>query len=108
MKAISIKQPWASKILKGEKTIETRTWKTKYRGQILLCASKIPKSDISGMAFATADLIDIKIMTKEDEEAACCEIYPRAYSWFLENVKPIRAFSVRGKLGLFDYDRNNQ
>ncbi|GAH18321.1 unnamed protein product, partial [marine sediment metagenome] len=40
MRAISIKSPWWQKILSGEKTIETRTWRTKYRGDILICASK--------------------------------------------------------------------
>ena len=80
MKAISIKEDWASMILAGDKTIETRTWKTKHRGKILLCASKTPKTNLSGHAFAIADLIDVRPMTKEDEEQACCEIYPRAYS----------------------------
>ena len=46
MKALSIKEPWATLILEGKKTIETRTWKTNYRGEILLCASKNPKSNI--------------------------------------------------------------
>ena len=68
MKAISIKEPWASLILNGHKTIETRTWKTTYRGKLLLCASKKPKSSLSGMGFAIADLIDIRLMTKEDEK----------------------------------------
>ena len=106
MKAISIKEPWASMIREGRKTIETRTWKTNYRGKILLCASQKPKSDISGTAFATAELTDIRPMTKADEKDACCEVYDRAHSWFLENVTPIRPFPVKGQLGLFDVDYN--
>ena len=104
MKALSIKEPWASLISNGHKTIETRTWKTAYRGKLLLCASRKPKSTISGMAFAIADLADIQLMKKEDEGKACCEIYNRAYSWFLENVTPIKPFPVKGQLGLFDVD----
>ena len=42
MKCISIKQPWAALIAAGIKTIENRTWKTNYRGQILIHAGKIP------------------------------------------------------------------
>ncbi len=38
MKALSIKQPWAHYIASGQKTIETRTWETKYRGPLLICA----------------------------------------------------------------------
>lgn len=51
-----------------------------------------------------ADLVDIRLMTKEDEGKACCEIYDRAHSWFLENVTPIEPFPVKGQLGLFDVD----
>ena len=106
MKALSIKEPYASLILQGKKTIETRVWKTKYRGSILLCASQIPKSDISGKAFATAEIIDCRPMIKEDEKLACCEIYPRANSWILKNIKPIEQFEVKGKLRLFKIDNS--
>lgn len=102
MKALSIKEPWASMILSGKKTIETRTWKTKYRGSILLCASKNPESKISGMAFATAELISCLPMNEYDEEKSCCEVYPGAYSWFLENVKKIKPFPVKGQLRIFE------
>ena len=56
------------------------------------------------MAFAVADLVHIHLMTKEDEKKACCEIYDRAHSWFLENVTPINPFPVKGQLRLFDVD----
>ena len=38
MKAITIKQPWASLIVEGVKDIENRTWATKYRGRVLIHA----------------------------------------------------------------------
>jgi hypothetical protein len=41
MKAISIKQPWASLIIEGLKPVENRTWKSNYRGPLLIHASKI-------------------------------------------------------------------
>jgi len=40
MKAISIRQPWASLILVAGKDIENRTWSTRYRGPVLIHASK--------------------------------------------------------------------
>ena len=38
MKAITIKQPWASLIVEGIKDIENRTWKTSFRGRVLIHA----------------------------------------------------------------------
>ena len=40
MKALSIKQPWAWLIVNGFKDVENRTWRTKYRGPLLIHASK--------------------------------------------------------------------
>ncbi len=40
MKAITIKQPWATLIAEGYKEYEFRIWKTKYRGDILIHAGK--------------------------------------------------------------------
>ena len=40
MKAISLWQPWGSGIVLGAKGIETRSWATKYRGPLLIHASK--------------------------------------------------------------------
>ena len=39
MKALSIKQPWASLIAHGIKDIENRTWRTHFRGKIYIHAS---------------------------------------------------------------------
>ena len=117
MKAISIKEPWASLIHTGKKTIETRTWKTNYRGPLLLCASKNPqwiddypgliahRSLIYGMAFATCNLIDVRPMTEKDQKPACCPLYPRANSWVLDKIIPLKPrFNVTGKLRIFDID----
>lgn len=38
--ALSIRQPWASLIIKCGKDIENRTWPTKFRGRILVHAAK--------------------------------------------------------------------
>jgi len=38
MKVLSVKQPWASLICSGIKDIENRTWKTKFRGRVLIHA----------------------------------------------------------------------
>lgn len=102
MKALSIKEPYASMIYNGKKTIETRTWKTKYRGKLLLCASKKPHTTLSGNAFAIAELVDCRPMTEQDEKAACCELYDGAFSWVLKNIGNVEPFPIQGQLGLFD------
>lgn len=40
MKALTIRQPWASLIAHGVKTIETRSWSTEYRGPLAIHAGK--------------------------------------------------------------------
>jgi hypothetical protein len=52
MKALSIKQPWASLIAHGIKDIENRTWKTNFRGKIYIHASAklaAPKNRLGGL-----------------------------------------------------------
>lgn len=104
MKALSVKEPWAGKIRSGEKSIETRTWYTSYRGPLLICASKVPETPLSGMAVAVAVLVDCRQMTVDDERAAGCGIYPRAQAWVLENIQAIVPFPVRGMQRLFNVE----
>jgi hypothetical protein len=40
MKALTIKNPWAMFILIGLKDVENRSWKTDYRGKLLIHSSK--------------------------------------------------------------------
>ncbi len=40
MKALSIKQPFATLIVEGKKDREHRTWNTKFRGRFLVVSSK--------------------------------------------------------------------
>ena len=40
MKALSIRQPWASLIADGYKNIENRSWATNFRGRIYIHAGK--------------------------------------------------------------------
>jgi len=40
VKVITIKQPWATLIVKGIKKYEFRSWKTKFRGEIYIHAGK--------------------------------------------------------------------
>lgn len=101
-KAISLKQPWANLVATEKKTIETRKWKTNYRGEIVICSSQNPPIKPAGYALCTAELYHIEPMKKEHEEKACIKVYPGAYSWFLRNIKPLnKPVPVKGRLVIF-------
>lgn len=99
--AISVKQPWANLIASGKKSIETRTWQTDYRGELLIISSKVPRIAPAGFALAFVRLTDCRPMMPADESMACCEYRRGAYSWVLEDVRRISPFPVQGRRGLF-------
>jgi hypothetical protein len=39
MKALSVRQPWADLVARGAKAVETRSWRTSYRGALAIQAS---------------------------------------------------------------------
>ncbi len=105
MKALSIRQPWASLIARGEKTIEVRSWSTSYRGPLLICAgAKRHGCDPTGVCLALVDLVDCRRFAAGDEAAACCGADPGDWAWVLGNVRPVEAQAVNGALGLFSVD----
>ena len=102
MKALSIQEPWLTLIMRREKTIETRTWKTAHRGDLLLVGSKQPKGIYAGKAACIVNLVDCRPMVKADEKDARCRVYPGAYSWVFSNIRSVVPFPVRGQLRLYD------
>jgi len=103
MKCLSVRQPWASMIARGEKTIETRTWPTEYRGDLIIVSSLRPRIDDlpAGQALCIARVVDCRPMTRADELAARCELYAGAFAWVLDNIRPVEPVAVTGKLGLY-------
>jgi len=104
MKALSVKQPWANLIAEGKKTIETRSWPTDYRGELLIVSSRIPPIAPAGCAVAVVDLVDCRLMTADDETAACCKVYRGAWAWMLTNVRRVKPWPIRGQLRIFDVE----
>jgi len=120
MKAISIQQPFAFEILSGQKTIEVRSWDTTYRGDLLVCSSKKPAfsreemEDLEeeygstfqyGRALCLVRLADVRLMNKGDEQKALMdEVDHEAYSWLIEDVRPVIHFPVKGLQGLFEVE----
>ena len=126
MKVLSIKEPWASLIMNGTKKIKTRSWKTKYRGEIYIHASlsktKITKPEVyelikdmnfkCGYIICKCNLVDCIYMTDEYvndmktnhyEEYICGHYEVGRYAWIVEDVRVIEPIEAKGKLGLWNY-----
>jgi ASCH domain-containing protein len=105
MKALSIHQPWASLIASGKKTVEVRSWTTRHRGPLLICATKRPHgNDPVGVAVAIVNLLDVRRFSPGDARAARCEASPADYAWVLGDVRSIDPFPVTGNMGIFTVD----
>lgn len=107
MKALTIYPDYCLDIYTGKKTIECRTWKTNYRGELLICAAKRPTPGcISGYAYFTVNLTDIEPFSKEHLKAAGLIRMPKSkcYAWHFEDRQPVYPIPVSGKQGLFDVD----
>ena len=77
MKVLTIKEPWATLIIDGHKKYEFRSWKTNYRGKILIHAGlSLEKEQLKkfkeynlecskGMIIGEADLVDCILVTEE-------------------------------------------
>lgn len=126
MRALSLKQPYAGLVVTGMKPLETRTWRTKFRGLVLIHASlkldkraevrltqegvKLPYACFSrGFIIGIVDLQGCRPMTKEDEPKALCPWSPGRFVWELAHQREIKPIAFSGMLGLFNtkYDLDN-
>jgi predicted transcriptional regulator len=129
MKCLSLKQPFADLLALGEKTVELRKWKTKFRGKFLVHASKnidieaCERLDIDidnlrkGAIIGSAFLYDVKEYKNQDEfnkdkqkHFSIISKYFDGYKYgFL--VKDAKMFKTSipysGKLGFFEVDDFN-
>lgn len=125
MKVISIKQPWASLIINGYKKYEFRTWKTKYRGEILIHASKSFDKKLieyfseynldypTGCIIGKVSLNDCIPVTEKFENMLIKtnkKVYGLTqgrdgYAFELTEVQKFEnPIEINGKLGIWDYD----
>lgn len=107
MKALSMNGIFAFDIIGGRKTIECRSWKTNYRGDILICSNKQKSIDgmPQGYALGIAHLAGIHKFTKKDCEAAEMDnVPPNCWAWEIEHARYVKPFEVRGMPGLFEVD----
>ena len=135
MKALSIKQPWASLIAHGIKDIENRTWATKFRGTIYIHVSGKKQFNVQltdeqtklaipvlktafdgtmpfGAIIGTVDIVDCvinhrSIWAEATETSAGHVIDHIVYNWVLANPVLFEKpiLNVKGKLSLWEFDR---
>lgn len=125
MKVLTIREPWASLIINGYKKYEFRSWKTNYRGKILIHAGLGIDEDVlnrfkdyniefsKGAIIGEADLVDCILVDEEFSDnlrkinpmVYAKSNYTEIYAWKLDNVKKYdKPINVKGKLGLWNYD----
>lgn len=132
MKGLSLTEPYATLIKNGIKTIETRSWKTNYRGKLYIHASstKIPKEyknnlelmtlvDINNLNYGniicSCELVDCIEMTDEfiDEirnnrtNEYITGVYPKGrYVWILKNIEILEnPIEAKGHLGIWNFNK---
>ena len=124
MKAITIKQPWASLIVEEIKDVENRTWRTNFRGRILIHAAAKPASikiEIEGQA-TCKEITILSTLNRAEEDnlfgciigsveiVDCVQNHPSiwaekgVWNWLLQNpIKFDVPIKCKGKLSLWDY-----
>ena len=117
---LSVKQPYADFLvvptyedeegfLQADKTIEVRSRNTKYRGDILICASAKPEiyGKMSGCTIGLVELYDVKPVeefTEHDWIETCIPFNERpkkGYGWLVRNPRRVVEVPVKGQLGFF-------
>ena len=125
MKVLTIKEPWSTLIIEGYKQYEFRSWKTKYRGKILIHSSLSIEKDMverfkkynlnynCGNIIGEAELVDCILVDNEfNEELKKINplVYAKSnhvekYAWKLINIKKYdKPIPCKGKLGLWNYE----
>ena len=129
MKVLTIKEPWASLIINGYKKYEFRSWKTNYRGKILIHAGMTLEKEnakrfqeynleyyngaIVGEALITdCILVDVKFnekLRKINPLVYAKSNHVETYAWKLENIKKYdKPIYIKGKLGLWNYEEGDE
>lgn len=125
MKTITIKQPYASLIANGYKEYEFRSWKTSYRGELLIHSGisedkealkkfshlnlDYPKSRIVAKV-KLVDCIPIDDKFNKELKELNNKVYGNkdrdGYAWKLELIEKIDSDEIiKGKLGLWNLDK---
>ncbi len=109
MKALSIQQPWAWLIVAGFKDIENRSWRTSYRGPVLIHAGKKYDGDRDDWEWPEIERpvhFDMGGIVGEAEIVDCVTSSPSRwfygeYGFVIRNARPLSFRPCRGMLSFF-------
>ncbi len=90
LRVLSLLQPWASLLVFGEKMIETRSWRTNYRGPVAIHASLSP-------AFLTSEFVELINFVKEKANEYYKDVFP-GNEWACNYGFPLQAIIGVGTL----------
>lgn len=110
-KVLTLRQPWLELVLAGHKTIETRTWQTKFRGRLYLHASAKKPSAKERAAVLAAVLPLVEPARREAVRAICedVELVRGKVQGFadLQGVQPYTQAAAAGG-GLYPYTQGER
>jgi len=106
MKAISLHQPFASMIAMRSKQIETRSWPTNHRGDLLIVSTRKPELPgfLCGYALCIVNVVECRRMIPADESSARCRWKKDLWAWVLSDLRRIEPFRVRGYQGIYEVE----
>lgn len=94
MKALSVRGDYIMQMITGQKKIEYRTWKTNYRGPILMCSTtKKVAGAAPGYALCVMNL-----------DRIVWDDFDQCYYWYISLKNVIEPIHVKGQLKLFSVD----
>ncbi len=116
MKTLSVRPEWSWAIMHGGKFVENRSWRTKFRGRLLIHASlrpdrearpfmaslgiDVPADVPRGVILGAVTLTDVV----QDSESPWAE--PGQMHWLLADPEPWpEPVPAKGDLGLWDWER---
>lgn len=128
MKVLTIKQPWATLIMQGDKRYEFRSWKTNFRGEFLIHAGKgvdkeavkrlkkylpneLPQGKILGKVTLT-DCIPMneefaRMLSNENNDIYTTHSFESNYVFKLGNIQRFdEPIEIKGQLGFWNYNEN--
>lgn len=125
MKTLSVHQPWAELIALGLKSVELRSWETRYRGPLLICSTRraddpdkwvqesvrqrcqeqgiLLRGLPQGVAVCVVMLEAVAVATPVDMLHSCSMPTGFLWAWRLgKEVQRVQQRPVYGRLGIYE------
>jgi hypothetical protein len=118
--ALSVRQPFATYIASGQKSVEFRSWQTRYRGELVIVSGARPHAWPAhraawlamrgtaplGVTVAIVELVRIVPFALRHRDLAMLTAVDmselRGFAWILRNARRLKPRGVKGRLQIFD------